>query len=342
MPVPSSITDLSTTAASNSPAGTDPISNSLDDYLRAIQAIIRSESLNKSWEAPGHTATWLSATQFTVQTDLTGTYRVGRRLKATLPGPTTAYSTITASAFAAGVTTVTVANDSTVLSSPISAIEVGPNILALAGEASPLATRAWIQALLATTAAAGIVQLSGTTNVNAASPSGLLVCTVADLRAGNIVQGTVVASSSGTTIDFTGIPSWAKRVTIMFNAVSTNGTSNFIVQAGSGSVQTSGYSGSSVTARTAATSSGAPQTNSSSFNVIAETAAANTITGSVTLQLFNNSNTWVESGVLTTNDGARGGLSGGAVTLSGALDRVRISTSTPDTFDGGSFNLLWE
>ncbi|MEN6643005.1 MAG: hypothetical protein ABFE08_11205, partial [Armatimonadia bacterium] len=131
MPVPSSITDLSTTAASNSPAGTDPISNTLDDYLRAIQAIIRQESLAKSWEAPGHTATWLSGTQFTVPTDLTSTYRVGRRIKATLSGPTYAYSTITASAFAAGVTTVTVANDSTALTSPISAVEVGPDPIAM-------------------------------------------------------------------------------------------------------------------------------------------------------------------------------------------------------------------
>ncbi|HET8730476.1 MAG TPA: hypothetical protein VFM34_05135 [Moraxellaceae bacterium] len=163
MPVPSSITDLSTTAASNSPAGSDPISTNLDDYLRAIQAILRAESLNKSWEAPGHTATWLSATQFTIPTDVTSTYRVGRRIKATLAGPTYAYSTITASAFAAGVTTVTVANDSTVLSSPISAIEVGPDSIAMIESGSAVASRAWVQALAATTAAAGILEILDST-----------------------------------------------------------------------------------------------------------------------------------------------------------------------------------
>lgn len=40
MPVPTSITDLSTTAASNSPAGADAVFPNLDDYLRAHAAFI--------------------------------------------------------------------------------------------------------------------------------------------------------------------------------------------------------------------------------------------------------------------------------------------------------------
>lgn len=43
MAVPSVITDLNVTAGSNSPAGTDPIGSTLDDYLRAIQSIVRRE-----------------------------------------------------------------------------------------------------------------------------------------------------------------------------------------------------------------------------------------------------------------------------------------------------------
>ena len=42
MPVPTTLSDLSLTPASNSPAGSDAIGNSLDDYLRSIQAILRS------------------------------------------------------------------------------------------------------------------------------------------------------------------------------------------------------------------------------------------------------------------------------------------------------------
>lgn len=43
MPVPSTAADLSTTAASNSPAGADAIGTSLDDYLRSIQAIVKQQ-----------------------------------------------------------------------------------------------------------------------------------------------------------------------------------------------------------------------------------------------------------------------------------------------------------
>lgn len=38
-----------------------------------------------------------------------------------------------------------------------------------------------------------------------------------------LVAATAVASTSGTSIDFTGIPAWVRRVTVMFNGVSTNG-----------------------------------------------------------------------------------------------------------------------
>ena len=58
-----------------------------------------------------------------------------------------------------------------------------------------------------------------------------------------IVRGTTVASTSGTAIDFTSIPSWVKRITFMFSGVSTSGTSNTIIQLGtSGGFVTSGYS----------------------------------------------------------------------------------------------------
>ena len=45
-------------------------------------------------------------------------------------------------------------------------------------------------------------------------------------------RGTAVASTSGTSVDFTSIPSWVKRITVMFNGVSTSGTSNPLVQLG--------------------------------------------------------------------------------------------------------------
>jgi hypothetical protein len=56
-----------------------------------------------------------------------------------------------------------------------------------------------------------------------------------------LTSGTFV-SASGASIDFTSIPSWVKRITINVSSLSTNGTSNYIVQiGGSGGIETSGY-----------------------------------------------------------------------------------------------------
>lgn len=147
-------------------------------------------------------------------------------------------------------------------------------------------------------------------------------------------------STSGSSIDFTGIPSWVKRVTIMFAGVSTNGSANLTLQVGtSGGIVNTGYLGSSGTLRSGAVSSGATQTNSSSFNLIAELVTSYTLHGIVTLQLLTG-NTWVQSGVIASQEGSRIGNSGGSITLSGALDRVKVLTT--DTFDAGSINISYE
>jgi hypothetical protein len=160
---------------------------------------------------------------------------------------------------------------------------------------------------------------------------------------GSIVSGTAVASTSGTSIDFTGIPSWVKRVTVMFNGVSTNGTSNLLLQFGSGSVITSGYDSAASSFNTINTGA------SNGFLLTAgNIVAASTISGAVVLTIFNTStNTWVSSGNLanTVSPSLNGAshLSGGNRALSGALDRVRITTvGGTDTFDAGSINILYE
>ena len=69
---------------------------------------------------------------------------------------------------------------------------------------------------------------------------------VSSMASSVITSGTSQASTSGTSIDFTGIPSWVKRITVMFNGVSTNGTSNPLIQIGDSSgVAITGYSASS-------------------------------------------------------------------------------------------------
>ena len=75
------------------------------------------------WVLYGATATFVSATSFSVVGDQTGTFQQGRRLKSTNTGGTI-YSTIISSVFST-VTTVTVQNDSGVLDSGLSAVSYG-------------------------------------------------------------------------------------------------------------------------------------------------------------------------------------------------------------------------
>jgi len=157
-------------------------------------------------------------------------------------------------------------------------------------------------------------------------------------RATSLVSGTSVASTSGTSIDFTGIPSWVKRITIMFQGVSTSGTSTPLIQIGAGSVETTGYVSTSVQLPNA----GAIATTSATAGyIIRSVLAANVISGQMVITLIG-SNLWVSSHVLKT-DTSTGVTGAGDKTLSGTLDRVRITTSGgTDTFDAGSINILME
>jgi hypothetical protein len=158
----------------------------------------------------------------------------------------------------------------------------------------------------------------------------------------SLVAGTAVASTSGTSIDFTGIPSWVKRITVNFRSVSTNGVSVPQIQLGSGSFTTSGYLGSS-----SVITSGVATTNATTGFFIAPSgfwAAATTINGSFVVNLQNSStNTWSGNGIYGASDAASLYLTGGSIALSGTLDRIRITTvNGTDTFDAGSINILYE
>ena len=149
---------------------------------------------------------------------------------------------------------------------------------------------------------------------------------------------TAVASTSGTSIDFTGIPSWAKRITVMFNGVSTNGSSNVQIQLGSGSVTTSGYACSMFGTAGSAVSNG---TQTSGFALRNGGASTVTLYAAVPICLVSG-NTWATSFFSASTDGNNGGA-GGSIALGGALDRVRITTvNGTDTFDAGSINIMYE
>ena len=157
-----------------------------------------------------------------------------------------------------------------------------------------------------------------------------------------LVSGTAVASTSGTSIDFTGIPSWVKRITVMFSGVSTNGTSNLLIQSGSGSIATSGYVSASVVVNAVAGNSTTGITSTAGF-IAYSASASNSTSGFFTLVNVSG-NVWVSSNNLYLAAGNVFCESGaGTVTLGGTLDRVRITTANgTDTFDAGSINILYE
>ena len=158
-----------------------------------------------------------------------------------------------------------------------------------------------------------------------------------------IVSGTAVASTSGTSIDFTGIPSWVKRVTVMFDQVSTNGTSLPAIQLGdSGGVETTGYNaGSNLFTPTGIGTS----LYTTSFTIRTDAVASTVMSGAITFSLLSSSaNTWAASGLLVcpTPSAYMSSVSG-TKSLSATLDRVRITTvNGTDTFDAGTINILYE
>ena len=166
--------------------------------------------------------------------------------------------------------------------------------------------------------------------------------TFSQIAGGAISSGTSVASTSGTSIDFTGLPSWVKRVTVMFDQVSTNGSALVVLQIGdSGGIETSGYVG---TTNLAVTNTAF----STSFQIdpTGQGNSASVRSGILQLSLLNSStNTWTCSGVLGANSGSNPYVLqlGGVKSLSATLDRVRITTSNgTDTFDAGTINILYE
>ena len=151
-----------------------------------------------------------------------------------------------------------------------------------------------------------------------------------------ITQGTAVASTSGTSIDFTGLPAWIKRITVMFNGVSTSGTSLVIVQLGTSSgVETTSYLG-------ASQQGGSPVAYSTGFLVSTSALAASVRYGAVTLVNVSG-NGWVYGGCIADTNANWSVANAGVKSLSSTLDRVRITTvNGTDTFDAGTVNILYE
>jgi len=145
-----------------------------------------------------------------------------------------------------------------------------------------------------------------------------------------------------TALDFTSIPNWVKRVTVMLSAVSLSGTALVRFRLGDSTIATSGYSG---TGSLVAAAGVASVAQTAGFDIYTNAASASSsFSGAITFTNVS-SNTWVASGLFASPTGSTGTfLIGGTITLAGTLTQVRITTSNgTDTFDdAGTINILYE
>lgn len=161
-----------------------------------------------------------------------------------------------------------------------------------------------------------------------------------------ITRGTAVTAATGspTSIDFTDVPANCRRVTLILDAVGTNGTSRMIVRLGTGTAETpnidsDGYSG--TVSQFSSNAVGSEQM-STGFEIDTATNAAGQ--RNYTMFLHNVSvDRWTASVIGGRSDATQTVLMGGRVNLGNPLTVVRLTTTGgTDTFDNGLVNIFYE
>jgi hypothetical protein len=163
---------------------------------------------------------------------------------------------------------------------------------------------------------------------------------VATGYAGGTVTNSTSVSASGTSVSFTNLPSWVKRITVMINGTGTSTGSNQVIRFGSSNTsQTTGYNTTTTT-----TSGGGVTavTNTTGFHLgTSGNTSSNRFYGSLTLT-FVSSNNWVATATMAIPNAAQLFCSG-QVAMTGSLNSVFITSANgTDTFNAGTINILYE
>jgi hypothetical protein len=147
---------------------------------------------------------------------------------------------------------------------------------------------------------------------------------------------TAVATTSGTTKDFTGLPANVAEIVVMLYGVSSDANTNFLVQLGdSGGFETTGY----VSSAWQGGGDNALATSTAGFLLSALNSAAQTTSGQLRILRFSG-NKWSASGSLNRSDGA-GQTVAGTKELSDQLTQIRFTTVSGATLDAGEINILY-
>jgi len=276
------------------------------------------------------TSTLVTGMAYEIENNSTGLLTVnssGGNLVGTIPAGVCAH------AVCIGTTLTTAADWDWDYISTTTITGTGANVLGT----SPTITTPTINQITSAAATALTLQSAGTTAITVDTSQKVTFAN--PIQGGSITSGTAVASTSGTSIDFTSLPTWVKRITVMFSGVSTSGTSNWLFQLGSGSVTTTGYL--SVGARFSNATAVATTSYTNGLGIYNDSAGA--VVGGICTFTLLGSNTWTATAVLSRTDSVSIYTSGMTIALGGTLDRVRITTvNGTDTFDAGSINILYE
>jgi len=170
--------------------------------------------------------------------------------------------------------------------------------------------------------------------------TGQVVTVVNPIQGGTITSGTAQATTSGTSIDFTGIPSWVKRITVMFSGVSSNGSSYKQIRFTDSVLKTSGYS--SVSSLIYGNNLCITEAATTGFFIRSD-GTTEVLNGCYVFNLLNSSTfLWTGFGIVS-DPGGRSWQQSGVVTMASAVTAVRLTTvNGTDTFDAGSINILYE
>ena len=260
-----------------------------------------------------------------------------------IPTATITTATITTANISAGtitgITDIAVADGGTGASTAANArtnlgLVIGTNVQAWDADLDTWATKA---------APSGTVV--GTTDTQTLTNKTLTSPTIGGtpVMNGSVVSSaTSVSSTSGTSVDFTGIPSWVKRITVMLSDVSTSGTSQKLLQLGTGGTPTYTTSGYASNSSFIAAGSVGTVALTNGFNLYNLIVGTDTLSG---ILVFTNitGNTWVCSGSVANTAGTVQAITNGSVALGAALTAVRVtSAGGTDTFDAGTINILYE
>lgn len=156
-----------------------------------------------------------------------------------------------------------------------------------------------------------------------------------------ILTSATVQSALTTAVLFSSIPSWAKRITVMFNGVSTTATGVPSLRLGTvGGIENTGYT-SSVNLIGTATVSGQVSATSG-FELVTTGIAASLYSGNIVLTNIT-ANTWIISGSLNVPLAGYNYLCAGNKALAGVLTQLQLTTTGgTDTFDAGTINIMYE